>query len=184
MFWNWHLLHFCKCYQALILPCIHKPCWSTCSQDSSEQQQEVPTGTTRPRRVLGEEEKQRLSEEICNSILTHTKERFSFSALVLYQVLQRYNLQEILSETAALLNILITTPMTTAEAERRFSTLKRIKTFLRNAVGHERLNWPGSPRPSNSTVIKYVFQIIFFYRGFYKLQVKTGKFPIRRCQSA
>jgi len=28
---------------------------------------------------MGEEEKQRLSEEICNTILTHTKERFSFS---------------------------------------------------------------------------------------------------------
>ncbi|KAI3353812.1 hypothetical protein L3Q82_005037 [Scortum barcoo] len=45
-----------------------------------------------------------------------------------------------LSETVALLNILITTPMTTAEAERCFSTLKRIKTFLRNAMGQERLN--------------------------------------------
>ena len=33
----------------------------------------------------------------------------------------------------SLLNILITTPMTTAEAERCFSTLKIIKTFLRNS---------------------------------------------------
>ena len=61
-------------------------------------------------------------------------------ALALYQVLQRYNLQETFSETVALLNILITTPMTTAEAERCFSTLKRIKTFLRNAMGQELLN--------------------------------------------
>uniref|UniRef100_A0A1A8CP78 Si:ch211-240b21.2 n=1 Tax=Nothobranchius kadleci TaxID=1051664 RepID=A0A1A8CP78_NOTKA len=30
--------------------------------------------------------------------------------------------------------------MTTAEAERCFSTLKRIKTFLRNSMGQERLN--------------------------------------------
>ena len=30
--------------------------------------------------------------------------------------------------------------MTTAEAERCLSTLKRIKTFLRNAMGQERLN--------------------------------------------
>ena len=54
--------------------------------------------------------------------------------------LQSYNLQETFSETVALLNILITTPMTTAEAERCFSTLKRIKTFLRNTMGQERLN--------------------------------------------
>ncbi|XP_070822084.1 zinc finger MYM-type protein 1-like [Chaetodon trifascialis] len=168
-------------------------------RDSSQQQQEVATGTTRPRRALGEEEKQKLSREICNTILDQAKQRFSFSdhlvsatllkaemfeqhchtfpvealnatvraypmlnkaklrtelsliyenpefrsccgALALYQVLQRYNLQETFSETVALLNILITTPMTTAEAERCFSTLKRIKTFLRNAMGQERLN--------------------------------------------
>jgi hypothetical protein len=60
--------------------------------------------------------------------------------LALYQVLQRNNLHETLSETVALLNILITTPMTTAEAERCFSTLKRIKTFLRNSMGQDRLN--------------------------------------------
>ncbi|KAL7882743.1 hypothetical protein SRHO_G00004010 [Serrasalmus rhombeus] len=52
------------------------------------------------------------------------------AALALYQVLLRYNLQETFSETVALLNILITTPMTTAEAERCFSIIKRIKTFL------------------------------------------------------
>ena len=51
-----------------------------------------------------------------------------------------YNLQETFSETVSLLNILITTPMTTAEAERCFSTLKIIKTFLRNSMGQERLN--------------------------------------------
>ena len=51
-----------------------------------------------------------------------------------------YNLQVTFSETVSLLNILITTPMTTAEAERCFSTLKRIKTFLRNSMGQERLN--------------------------------------------
>ena len=66
--------------------------------------------------------------------------RGSCGALALYQVIQSYNLQETFSETVALLNILITTPMTTAEAERCFSTLKRIKTFLRNTMGQERLN--------------------------------------------
>ncbi|XP_071371696.1 zinc finger MYM-type protein 1-like [Centroberyx affinis] len=168
-------------------------------QSSSQEQQQVATGTTRSNRALGENEKQRLSKEFCDTILAHAKERFSFTnhlvsatllqgemfeqhchtfpvealnptikaypmlnkaklktelsliyespefkgccgALALYQVIQRYNLQETLYETVALLNILITTPMTTAEAERCFSTLKRIKTFLRNAMGQERLN--------------------------------------------
>lgn len=43
------------------------------------------------------------------------------------------------SETVKLLNILCTLPMTTVESERCFSTLKRIKTFLRNTMGGDRL---------------------------------------------
>ena len=31
-------------------------------------------------------------------------------------------------------------PMATAESERCFSTLKRVKTFLRNTMGNDRLN--------------------------------------------
>ncbi|KAL7826391.1 hypothetical protein AOLI_G00316000 [Acnodon oligacanthus] len=50
------------------------------------------------------------------------------------------HLEEVFSETVSLLKILITTPMTTAEAERCFSTLKRMKTFLRNSVTQDRLN--------------------------------------------
>lgn len=61
-------------------------------------------------------------------------------ALALYQVLQSYNLQDAFFETVVLLNILITTPMTTAEAKKSFSTLKRIKMFLRNTMGQELLN--------------------------------------------
>ncbi|XP_049319200.1 uncharacterized protein LOC111190798 [Astyanax mexicanus] len=168
-------------------------------QDPSTEKQQVAEGTTRSRRSLGPEEKLRLTKEVCDTILVHAKERFSFTdhlisatllqgdmfeqhcrtfpaealtttimaypmlnkaklktelsliyespefksccgALALYQVLLKYNLQDTFSETVTLLNILITTPMTTAEAERCFSTLKRIKTFLRNAMGQERLN--------------------------------------------
>ncbi|XP_076831748.1 uncharacterized protein LOC143477109 isoform X3 [Brachyhypopomus gauderio] len=168
-------------------------------QDPSTENQQVAKGTTRPKRSLEEEEKLRLTKEVCDAILDHAKERFSFTnhlvgatllqgdmfeqhchtfpaealnttimaypmlnkaklktelsliyespefksccgALALYQVLLRYNLQETFSETVTLLNILITTPMTTAEGERCFSTLKRIKTFLRNAMGQEHLN--------------------------------------------
>ena len=72
-------------------------------------------------------------------IYESTKFKGCCGALALYQVLQRYNLQETFSESVALLNILITTPMTTAEL-RCFSTLKRIRTFLRKVIGPERLN--------------------------------------------
>ncbi|XP_052010760.1 uncharacterized protein LOC127663288 [Xyrauchen texanus] len=142
-------------------------------RDCSQQQLQVATGAKRPRMALREEEKQRLSEDVCYTILDHTKARFSFTghlvsatllladmferychsfpdealnatvnaytmlnkaklktelsliyenpefkgccgALALYQVLMIYNHQETFSETLTLLNILITTPMTTA----------------------------------------------------------------------
>ncbi|XDV14243.1 hypothetical protein PO909_002419, partial [Leuciscus waleckii] len=44
----------------------------------SDQLQE-PSGTDRPRTALTEEAKQRLSEEVCDTILAHTKARFSFT---------------------------------------------------------------------------------------------------------
>ncbi|KAM3863784.1 cytosolic phospholipase A2 gamma-like [Diretmus argenteus] len=61
-------------------------------------------------------------------------------AVDLFQLFMENNLEEVFSETITLLKILITTPMTTAEAERCFSTLKRIKTFLRNTMTQDRLN--------------------------------------------
>ncbi len=61
-------------------------------------------------------------------------------AVDLLQLFMENNPEEVFSETVTLLKILITTPMTTAEAERCFSTLKRIKTFLRNSMTQERLN--------------------------------------------
>lgn len=61
-------------------------------------------------------------------------------AVDLFQIFMENNLEEVFSETVTLLKIVITTPMTTAEAERCFSTLKRIKTFLRNTMTQERLN--------------------------------------------
>lgn len=50
------------------------------------------------------------------------------------------NLLNVLSETSKLLNIICTTPMSTSECERCFSTLKRIKTFLRSTMIADRLN--------------------------------------------
>ena len=61
-------------------------------------------------------------------------------ALSLLQVLVENNLGEIFSETLKLCKIVITIPMASVESERCFSTLKRIKNFLRNTMGEERLN--------------------------------------------
>ena len=49
------------------------------------------------------------------------------------------NLQSLFPNTVKLLNILITTSTTSTEAERCFSALKRIKTFLRATMLNERL---------------------------------------------
>lgn len=46
----------------------------------------------------------------------------------------------ILIEITKLIEILLTIPMTTSEAERCFSTMKRIKSFLRSTMNSERLN--------------------------------------------
>jgi len=61
-------------------------------------------------------------------------------AINLLKFLIDNNLQTIFSATFNLLQIIITIPMTTAEAERNFSTLKRIKTFLRSSMNEERLS--------------------------------------------
>ena len=70
----------------------------------------------------------------------HTELHTGKSALLLFKAIHDNNLQEALSETCTLLSIIITTPMTSAESERNFSTLKRIKTFTRNTMGQKRLN--------------------------------------------
>ena len=44
------------------------------------------------------------------------------------------------SEVDKLLKIYLTVPMTTATAERTFSTMRRIETYLRSTMGQERLN--------------------------------------------
>ncbi|KAI4793097.1 hypothetical protein KUCAC02_032931 [Chaenocephalus aceratus] len=59
-------------------------------------------------------------------------------AVTLLQFFVDNNLQETFTETVSLLKVLVTTPM--AAAERCFSTLKRIKTFLRNSMSQDRPN--------------------------------------------
>jgi len=60
-------------------------------------------------------------------------------AIPLLQLIYSSNLQDTFSEVTTLLKIIVTIPMTTAEPERCFSSLKRIKTFVRNSMHQERL---------------------------------------------
>ncbi|CAL9687151.1 unnamed protein product [Knipowitschia caucasica] len=173
---------------------IRDSLFTLCGEHSGSRSQ-----LAKKRRTLGPGELQRVSTEVCDTILVHAKQRFAFtkhlisatllqadrfqqyhsqfpeaalnttveaypmlnknklktelsliysndefkscsSAVALYQLFMENNLQDTFSETVALLKILITTPMTTAESERCFSTLKRIKTFLRNTMSQDRLN--------------------------------------------
>lgn len=61
-------------------------------------------------------------------------------AIPLLKLIIYDNIQEFFCETFKLLKIIVTMPMTTVEAERCFSTLKRIKDYLRNTMGEDRLN--------------------------------------------
>ncbi|XP_060942472.1 zinc finger MYM-type protein 1-like [Limanda limanda] len=75
------------------------------------------------------------------SLIYKNKEfRACRGALTLFLFFMENNLQDTFTETVSLLRILITTPMTSAESGRCFSTLKRIKTFLRNTKTQEHLN--------------------------------------------
>ena len=60
-------------------------------------------------------------------------------AVNLLKLILRNNLQDAFSEITTLLRLIVTIPMTTAEPERCFSSLKRIKTFMRNAMSQDRL---------------------------------------------
>ena len=62
------------------------------------------------------------------------------SVSALYSFLIENDLEDTFSETLKMSNIVLTTPVATAESERCFSTLKRVKTYLRNKMGQSRLN--------------------------------------------
>lgn len=66
--------------------------------------------------------------------------RGASGAVPLIRLLLEQGLDSIFTETVKLLNILITIPMSSSEAERCFSMLKRVKTFLRNTMNEDRLN--------------------------------------------
>ncbi|CAH2005532.1 unnamed protein product [Acanthoscelides obtectus] len=83
-------------------------------------------------------EKSRLKTEL-SVIYARNDCRDLHGTLFLLKFLIQNSLEETLKETKKLLEIIVTTPMSTSEAERDFSTLKRIKTFLRNTMTQDRL---------------------------------------------
>ncbi|XP_055083313.1 uncharacterized protein LOC129456849 [Periophthalmus magnuspinnatus] len=164
----------------------------------AEEQSSGAQPEKRPR-MIDPEEHGKTAEEICDAVLRHITERFSFTdhliaatllrsdrfeeynrtlpeqalcvtlkaypcltanrlktelsviyskedlrvcpgAIDLIHVFAENNLLDVFQETVKLLKIVITTPMTTAEAERCCSTLKRVKTFLTNSMNQDRLN--------------------------------------------
>lgn len=83
--------------------------------------------------------KERLETEL--STFYARTELHNFNGLIsLLQMLLDENIASVFQETLKLLKILVTIPMTTAEPERCFSTLKRVKTHQRNTMKQERLN--------------------------------------------
>lgn len=57
----------------------------------------------------------------------------------LVSFISKNELESVFEEVTKLAKIVVTIPMTTSEAERCFSTLKRIKTFLRPTMKEDRL---------------------------------------------
>ncbi|KAF2905734.1 hypothetical protein ILUMI_00447 [Ignelater luminosus] len=73
---------------------------------------------------------------------SRTDLRNASGASSLLQLFIQNGLTRAFSESVKLLKIIVTLPMTTVENERCFSTLKRIKTFLKNnnKMSQDRLN--------------------------------------------
>lgn len=84
-------------------------------------------------------EKNKLKNELCT---IYNRDDFinANSAIAILQFIYNNDLLEPFSETTKLLKIICTIPMTSVESERCFSTLKRIKSFLRNTMTQDRLN--------------------------------------------
>ncbi|KAJ4925868.1 hypothetical protein JOQ06_008054 [Pogonophryne albipinna] len=82
--------------------------------------------------ALGNKEK--LKSEL-TMLYRHSELHTGNTALSLLKSIHENNLEDTFAATVILVKIIVTTPMTTSESERNFSTLKRIKTFTRNTMG-------------------------------------------------
>ncbi len=73
-------------------------------------------------------------------IYSRSEFRQCCGAVPLLQLLIESNLVDTFSVTVLLLKTVITIPISSSEGERCFSTLKRIKNFLRNTMSEDRFN--------------------------------------------
>lgn len=84
-------------------------------------------------------EKNRLKTEL--QVLYEREESRAISeAIPLLSLVSQEYMRNSFPETIKLLEVLVTTPMSSSEAERCFSMLKRVKTFLRNTMKEKRLS--------------------------------------------
>ncbi|KAJ8922022.1 hypothetical protein NQ315_008661 [Exocentrus adspersus] len=84
-------------------------------------------------------EPERLRTELI-IIYTRSDFRLMNGAVAFLNMIKANSLENTFKEVCKLLEIIITIPMPTGEGERCFSTLKRVKTFLRNSMGEEELS--------------------------------------------
>ena len=60
--------------------------------------------------------------------------------IILVESINENGFDETFSEVSKLLEIVLVTPISTADSERSFSTMKRIKTYLPNTMLQDKLN--------------------------------------------
>jgi len=74
-----------------------------------------------------------LWQEKWNLIPVENRPNIAFEAMMACDVKYYPNIHR-------MLKLCVTLPVSTATAERSFSTLRRMKTYLRNSIGEDRLN--------------------------------------------
>lgn len=80
---------------------------------------------------------EQLKNELSN-IYSDDKKHLPPHALLQYLIMNE--LDSVYEEVTKLLHLLLTLPATTASSERSMSTLKRVKTYLRNSMSDNRLS--------------------------------------------
>lgn len=87
-----------------------------------------------------EEEKLRLHRDMFIDIMKQRNVTITTLKDVVKFLKENLSISEMLSEFSKLIRILLTIPVTSCTAERSFSALRRLKTYLRSSMGQSRLN--------------------------------------------
>uniref|UniRef100_A0A671PJX7 DUF4371 domain-containing protein n=1 Tax=Sinocyclocheilus anshuiensis TaxID=1608454 RepID=A0A671PJX7_9TELE len=96
----------------------------------------------------------RLKNEL---LVVYEEKRFHKALSDLLQMIKQDDLHSTLPELFRLIKLMLTIPVTTVSAERSFSGLKRVKTYLRSNCGQERLSHLATiSLESLSVILRYV----------------------------